>query len=34
VEGKRPRFVLADMNRISPEMVDWLRERLKFPEVA
>jgi hypothetical protein len=29
VEGKRPRFSLADLQRISPEMLDWIRVRLR-----
>jgi hypothetical protein len=28
VEGERPRFYLTDLQRISPEMLGWLRGRL------
>jgi hypothetical protein len=33
VEGDRPHFYLEDLERISPEMLAWLRGRLKSPGV-
>jgi hypothetical protein len=32
VEGDRPHIVLSDLERISPEMLGWLRGRLPSQE--
>jgi molybdopterin-guanine dinucleotide biosynthesis protein len=34
VDGAKPLFHLVDLKHISPEMLGWLRGRLKFPGVA